>query len=211
MRKAQMDCSRVQPLLEEYFEGTLGEGRLPAPYPAALVADHLATCARCAAELHQIARMVAAFEAIPQVVPSRELLAAITSRVAKLPAPRERRTASGWRWVAVTAAISMAALGAISYLLPLLITERLAADIAALGKLENAAILIREWFAAAPAILLALWVTLGKLWQWFALTARAVAPTVGAYLAVEVGILCAIVFVLHARGRRTPARQTLLI
>ncbi len=205
MKKTQMNCSRVQALLEEYFEGTL------APASTELVADHLAGCARCAAELRQIERVVAAFEALPQTIPSEKLLTAITSRVAELPVPRERRIASGWRWVAVTAAISMAALGAVSYLLPLLITERLAADIVALGQLERAAILIRDWFAVAPAMLLAVWAMLGKIIEWFALTARAVAPTLGLYLAAELGILSAIVFVFHARGRRTPARQTLLI
>ena len=205
MKKTQMNCSRVQILLEEYFEGML------APASAHLVADHLAGCARCAAELRQIERVVAAFEALPQTIPGEKLLTAIASRVAESPAPRERRIASGWRWVAVTAAISMAALGAVSYLLPLLITERLAADIVALGRLERAAILIRDWFAVAPAMLLAVWATLGKILEWFALTARAVAPTLGLYLAAELGILSAIVFVFHARGRRTPARQTLLI
>jgi hypothetical protein len=71
--------------------------------------------------------------------------------------------------------------------------------------------LVREWFAAAPDLLLALWLALGKVWQWSALTARAVAPTIGLYLAAEIGILCAIVFVVHARRRGTPARQMLLV
>ncbi len=205
MKHAKMDCAHVQTLLEEYFEGVLD------PAATEQVADHLAGCARCAAELRQIERMVAAFEAIPQAIADQKLLAAITSRVAELPAPRDHRLTTGWRWVAVTAAISMAILGAISYLLPLLISERLAADIIALGRLERAAILVRDWFEIAPVMLLAVWTALGKVLSWFALTAKAVAPTFGLYLAAELGILSAIVFVFHARGRRTPARQTLLI
>jgi predicted anti-sigma-YlaC factor YlaD len=200
-----MKCANVRPLLEECFEGLIVDRRADA------VAAHLNTCAACAAELRQIERIAGALSAVPRTAPARDLVAAVSARIAALPAPRQQRLTAGWRWVGVVAAISVACLAAVSYLLPLLISERLGASIALLGQARDASVLIREWFAVAPNLLLALWLTLGKVWQWFVLAARAAAPTLGMYLAAEIGILAAIVFVLHSRSRRMLVRQTLLV
>jgi predicted anti-sigma-YlaC factor YlaD len=200
-----MKCADVRPLLEEYFEGVIFGRRAEA------IAEHLAACAACAAELHQVERIAGALETIPRVAPAENLLRSISARIAELPAPRQRRLAAGWRWLGVVAAISVACLALVSFVLPLLVSDKLASGILLLGQLRDVSALVREWFAAAPDLLLALWLALGKVWQWSALTARAVAPTIGLYLAAEIGILCAIVFVVHARRRGTPARQMLLV
>ena len=200
-----MKCANLRPLLEQYFEGLIVGRRADA------LAEHLNTCAACAAELRQIERIAGALSAVPRSAPARDLVGAVSARIAALPAPRQQRLTEGWRWVGVVAAISAACLAAVSYLLPLLISEQLGASIALLGYARDASVLTRGWFAVAPNLLLALWLTLGKVWQWFALAARAAAPAVGMYLAAEIGILAAIVLVLHSRSRRMPVRQTLLI
>jgi hypothetical protein len=200
-----MKCANVRPLLEEYFEGLIVGRRADA------LAEHLTICAACAAELRQIERIAGALSAVPHSAPARDLVRAVSARIATLPAPRQQRLTAGWRWVGVVAAISAACLAAVSYLLPLLISEQLGASIALLGQAREASVLMRGWFAAAPDLLLALWLAVDTMWRWFVLAARAAAPTVGMYLAAEIGILAAIVLVLHSRSRRMPVRQTLLV
>jgi predicted anti-sigma-YlaC factor YlaD len=200
-----MKCANVRPLLEECFEGLIVDRRGEA------IAEHLATCPACAAELRQIERIAGALAAVPPGEPTRDLVGAVSARIAALPAPRRREPMAGWRWVGVFAAISVACLAGVSYLLPLLISEQLGASIALLGQAREVSAFTRGWFAAAPDLLLALWAALGKVWQWSLLAARAAAPTVGLYLAAEIGILGAIVLILHGRSRRMPARPMLLI
>ena len=200
-----MNCANVRELLEEYFEGLIADRRAEA------VAEHLNTCAACAAELRQIERIAGALSAAPRVAPSHDLLRSISAAIAELPAPGQGRMVAGWRWVGMVAAASIACLAMVSYLLPLLVTDQLASSISLLGQAKDISALVREWFAAGPKLLLALWLALGKVWEWFSLAARAAAPTVGVYLAAEIGILAAIVLVLHSRSRRMPVRQTLLI
>ena len=200
-----MDCSHVGPLLDEYFEGTL------PPRPAAEVHSHLPTCPDCAAELRQIEMIAAALEAVPRVAPAADLLRAISLRTAELPSPAARRTAAGWRWLAVVAALSMAGLGLVSYLLPLLVSEGLASHLSLARFAENAAVVAQSWLAAGPDILVALRGELADLAQGCSLAARAVAPTLGIYAAAELGILMALVLVLQASRRKRPARQMMLI
>jgi anti-sigma factor RsiW len=205
MRRFTMDCSHVRPLLDEYFEGAL-----PAR-PAAEVRSHLATCPHCAAELRQIEMISAALEAVPRVAPAADLLRSISLRTAEMPAPAARRTAAGWRWLAVIAALFMAGLGLATYLLPLLISEGLASNVSLARCAENAAIVVQSWLGAAPGIVVALWGEMADLARGCSLAARAVAPTLGLYAAAEVGILMALVLVLQASRRKRPARQTMLI
>ena len=200
-----MDCSHVRPLLDEYFEGTL------PPHPTAEVHSHLSTCPHCAAELRQIEMISAALEAVPRAAPAADLLRAISLRTAELPAPVARRTAAGWRWLAVIAALSMAGLGLATYLLPLLISEGLASNLSLARCAENAAAVVQSWLSAGPDILVALWGGLAGLAHGCGLAARAVAPTLGLYAAAEVGILVALVLVLHAGRRKRSARQMMLI
>lgn len=200
-----MNCANVRSLLEEYFEGVIVGRR------ADQIADHLATCAACTGDLHQIELVAGALATVPRAAPTGNLAAAISLRIAGLPAPRQRRVATGWRWVGVIATISVVCLSVVSYLLPVLVSEELASSVSMLGQLREVSVLVHNWFAAAPEVLVALWLTLGKVWWWFTLAARAAAPTIGAYFAAEIGILVAIVLVLHSRSRRMPVRQTLLI
>ena len=200
-----MDCSHVRSLLDEYFEGTLPS------HPTAEVHSHLATCPHCAAELRQIEMISAALEVVPRVAPAANLLRSISLRTAELPAPAARRTAAGWRWLAVIAAFSMAGLGLATYLLPLLISEGLASNVSLARCIENAAVVVQSWLATGPDILVALWGELADLARGCSLAARAVAPTLGLYAAAEVGILMALVLVLQASRRKRPARQMMLI
>ena len=200
-----MDCSHVRPLLDEYFEGTLPER------PTAEVHSHLSTCRDCAAELRQIEMISAALEAVPRAAPAADLLRSISLRTAELPAPAARRTAAGWRWLAVIAALSMAGLALATYLLPLLISEGLASNVSLARCIENAAVVVQSWLATGPDILVALWGELADLARGCSLAARAVAPTLGLYAAAEVGILMALVLVLQASRRKRPARQMMLI
>lgn len=200
-----MDCSRVRPLLDEYFEGILPS------HPAAEVRSHLSTCPHCAAELRQIEMISAALEAVPRVAPAADLLRSISLRTAELPAPAARRTASGWRWLAAVAALFIAGLGLATYLLPLLISEGLASNVSLARGVENAAVVAQSWFGAAPSVLVALWGEMADLAQGCSLAARAVAPTLGLYAAAEVGILMALVLVLQASRRKTLARQMMLV
>ncbi len=113
--------------------------------------------------------------------------------------------------VGVIASIFIICFGVVSYVAPLLIPGKLTAGIALLGRLTEASVFVRDWFAVAPEVLRAFWFVLGRMWGWLALIARAVAPMLGIYLAAEIAALAAIVYILQNRGRRTPARLTVLI
>ncbi|MFB3882141.1 MAG: anti-sigma factor [Armatimonadota bacterium] len=200
-----MNCANVRPLLDDYFEGLI-PGR-----QAERIAEHLATCAACASELCQLELVAGALATVPRAAPPGDLPRAISLRIAGLPAPRQLRVATGWRWVGVIALASALCLSALGYLLPVLISEEAASGIAVLGQMREASVVMHSWFAAAPGLLAALWVTFGQIWLGFSLAARAAAPTLGFYFALEVGILAVTVFVIHSRSRRMPVRQTLLV
>ncbi|HUU53318.1 MAG TPA: zf-HC2 domain-containing protein [Armatimonadota bacterium] len=200
-----MDCSHVRPLLDEYFEGVLPERRETE------VAGHIAACPDCAAELRQIEMVAAALEAVPRVAPAAHLLRTISLRAAELPAPAARRTAAGWRWLALVAAVSMAALALVSYLLPLLVSEGLASEVPLARYAEDGAVVLRSWLTAAPGVLVALWTELAAVSRGCVLAVRAAAPTLGLYAAAEIGILMALVLVLHASRRKRRAPQIMLV
>ncbi len=114
MSNMNAECARVQMLLEEYFEGTLPareEGKVSA---------HISWCHVCAGELAQIAKIATALEAVPLAEPSPELLRAISSRAAELPAPAERRRVFvGWGRLALYGAGLIVVLAALSLLAPI--------------------------------------------------------------------------------------------
>ncbi|MFB3882096.1 MAG: anti-sigma factor [Armatimonadota bacterium] len=199
-----MKCANVRLSLEEYFEG------LTAGRRAAAIAEHVAGCAACAAELRQIERVAAALAVVREAQPPREMLRAVSVRIASLPAPAQRRIVAGWRRVGLIAAAFVAVLGAMSYVAPILISESLASTTLPIGWLGEASFFLRHWFAAAPGVLVAFWTAAEKVWQWFALTVRATAPTLGLYIVAELGILAAVVFVARSRGG-TVARQALVV
>ena len=200
-----MDCSHVTPLLDEYFEGTL------PPHPTAEIHSHLSACPRCTAELRQIEKIATALESIPRVAPTSDLLRSISLRTAELPAPAARRTATGWRWLAVVASLFMAGIGLIGYLLPLLISGSLASSFSLAQCAEDAAVVVRSWLGAAPGVSVALWDLLTDFTRGCSAALHAAAPTLGLYAAAEIGILLALVLVLHASRRKRPARQMMVI
>ncbi len=207
MRRAKMDCSRVKSLLEEYFEESLAEPQ------AAAVAAHLATCPDCAAELRQIERVVAALEAVPAAVPSEELLRSITARAAELPTPGRggvewlRR----WRWAVVAAGSGMAAVGAAAAAVAVLVWLGLGSHIPGSGWAASAGAFLQRWMEATSGGMIALWEQVLGAAYGLGLALQAAAPTIGMYLAAEVGILLAIVFVLRMGRRREAVRPTVLI
>ncbi len=191
-----MDCTRTQALLEEYFEGTLSARRAEA------VAAHISGCQACAAELGQIEKVAAALAAVPKALPDAHMPARIAERVADLRAPDVQRRASGWRWLGVTAAGSLAGLSAVAYALPLVISQGLAANAPVLSAFLDTALVVQSWLGAAGTVLGALWYESLKLGRGLSLAFGAAAPTLGTYAAAEIGILAAVFFVLQVSRRR---------
>jgi anti-sigma factor RsiW len=187
-------------MLEEYFEGTL------PPSKATRVADHLLVCARCAAELRRIERIVGALAAVPAASAPDYLLHAITARAAELPLPAARRPVSGWRWVGLLAGASMAAFALIAYLLPLLIAAGLQSQ-----WVSDAVLFARASARAGYDVLVASWSELATFAHGLGLAGKTVAPTLGLYAAAEIGIIVGLVFVLHAARRRRLAAHHLLV
>jgi len=196
MSEFRNGCRKIRDLLEAYFEGALPEVQ------ERLVADHLWQCSRCAAELAQIQRLTVALDTLPQVEPARELLAAISARLATLPTPVERKVSVGWRRFGLVAAISMAltvvALYGLGLIAPaLLVGVRPAATWLA-GTLHHLYVWAdgwqRAWVAAATAAH-ALWPALRAL-------AIAAAPVLLGYAAAEVACLAAAAWVIRTRRRR---------
>ncbi len=202
-----MNCPRVKSLLEEYFEGSLAEPQATA------VADHLATCADCAAELRQIERVVAALEAVPAALPGDGLLRSITARVAESSRPDARRLAwpRQWRWAAAAAGAGMAAVGAAVSIVAVLVWLGLGNLVPGSGWAVSAGAFLRRWMDATSGAMIVLWEQAIEAVQALGLAGKAAAPTIGVYVAAEIGILLAIVLVLHMGRRREAVRPMVLI
>ncbi len=202
-----MNCSRVKSLLEEYFEESLAEPQATA------VAEHLPTCADCAAELRQIERVAAALEAVPAAVPREELLRSIGARVAELPRPGAKRTGwlARWRWAAAAAAAGMTAVGAAVSAAAVLVSLGLGSVIPGSGWAMSAGAFLWRWVEATSGAMIVLWGQAVEAVQALGLAVKAAAPTIGVYVAAEVGILLAIVFVLRMGRRREAVRPMVLI
>src|SRR5437588_1824088 len=70
-----MRCDRIQGLLSAY-----GDGELPARQ-AARVAEHLQTCAVCAAEARSLSTLVCVLQSLPELEPPASLRSSIFAAV----------------------------------------------------------------------------------------------------------------------------------
>jgi anti-sigma factor RsiW len=193
----------MRDLLEEYFEGTL-----PAPKRDA-VSEHIAVCESCAAELDQIRRMAAALEAAPRVVPDADLVRSISARVSALPEPAWRRAVTaGWGRVGVIAAAFIAIFAAVGYLLTLALGKQEALLPWTVLRAKEVIAQLGDWTAVTASAAIAVWQSAEHIGAALWLAARGFAPTLGVYAAAEIGILLAVILVLHHGRRRPLARQT---
>jgi len=193
-------CAHISPLLEDYFEGTLSRAK------ATGVADHLLVCSRCAAELSAIEQIASALAAVPRAAVPDDLLQSITSRVAALPAPAAPRPVTGWRWLGLLAAASMAALALIAYLLPVVISAGLQSQ-----SVNHAFLFLQATAGAAGDILVALWSKAAVYARGLGLAGKTLAPTLGLYAAAQLGVLFALVFALRAGRQRRLAHHLLVL
>lgn len=202
-----MNCSQVRSLLEEYFEGSL-----PA-WQAEAVSNHVDSCAHCRAELVQIERLVTALEAVPVAAPSDQLLVRITTQVATLPLPGTQRSPwlQRWRWAAAAAGAGMATVGAAIVVVAASVWMGLGSYLPGATWVTSGITLLDHW---VDTILLTLGVVAGwalDVLQLLEVASRAAAPTIGAYVAAEIGILLAIVLVVSLGRRREAVRPMVLV
>jgi anti-sigma factor RsiW len=197
----------VKSLLEEYFEGSLAEPQATA------VADHVATCLDCAADLRQIERVVAALEAVPAAVPTEALLHLISARTAELPEPGAGRMAwlGRWRWAVAAAGAGMTVVGAVASAVGVLVWLGFTSAIPGSGWAASAGAFLRQWVDTTSAAMIVLWEQALDIAYGLGIALKAAAPTIGVYLAAEIGILLAIVLVLHMGRRREATRPMVLL
>jgi cytoskeletal protein RodZ len=69
MTERQLNCADIEPLLDAFHDGELGDGEKNA------VGEHLAVCADCQERLGSIARLVKSLGALPTLKPARDLAA----------------------------------------------------------------------------------------------------------------------------------------
>jgi anti-sigma factor RsiW len=202
MNETKNGCAKIKRLLEPYFEGALPsrQGRM--------VAGHLWQCPQCAAEVEQIQRLAQALESLPRMEPSVALLRSISTGLATVPTPAERRRLSqGWRQVVKIALLVMAAMAAIgstgvlvaaaSFAAALPVVPFLGAVIAKLGVWTEA-----MWRMASAVIL-----AMGSVPSAILEAGKAVAPTLLAYTAAELVFMIAVVLVIrrtHFRAGTSP-------
>ena len=98
-------CARARRTMAELVDGAL------APLPAAILGQHVLTCAACRAERDDLLRLRAALEAAPPLRFPDEALDEVLARTVGAGA-RRRLGAGGARRLAAAASIAMAALGA---------------------------------------------------------------------------------------------------
>jgi anti-sigma factor RsiW len=201
-----MNCSAVRKLLEDYFEGTLADRR------RAMIASHLEQCDQCAAELQQIEKVAAALAGIPRAEPAVQLVPAISTRLADLSGPDQRRTlVQGWARLGALSAVCVAALTGVRYLLPsvwALLVPRLAPVVSWLaGRMGE----VKAWGMAGVDVAVALLAAAGRIAGALALAAESAVPTLGTYAICEITIILAIVLILQWRRGRRYAGLTLLV
>jgi len=191
-----MDCRRVQPLLDEYFEGTL-PARLRAE-----VEEHLDHCRGCAAELAQIEKVASALAAVPRAEPAAALLREITARTALMPSPSAQRALlAGWRRLAVLAATLLAALVGVRFALIALTPRASSAVTYTVEALVGAAKFIAAWFDALLKVGSMLWEALVGFAASLGSASEAVAFDLMTYAVAELALLVLVV-VLCDRTRR---------
>lgn len=196
-----MNCTRVQLLLEEYLEGAL------PPAKEQVVKAHLAACGQCAEDFHQLQRLAGVLQTLSSTVVAETLLLTISSRLASLPSPEERRRAAGWRWACVSALGIAVMLVAGASLLPIVLHYvTLTAHQA--GQWAQP---VWVWITAAPKVLWALFLALSPVLRWLEIVLKAIGPTLLLYVALEIASVAAVVVVMQTRRRRAAALQLLLV
>jgi predicted anti-sigma-YlaC factor YlaD len=196
MSEFKNGCGKIHDLLEPYFEGVLPEAQ------ERLVADHLWQCPRCAAELAQIQRLTVALDALPQVEPAQELLAAISARLATLPVPAARRVTAGWRRLGLAATISMALTVVALYGLGLIAPALLLGVKPSVIWLTTAVHHVFAWSDLWQRSWLALGIAARALFPALRAPAIAIAPIITGYAAAEVACLAAAAWVIRTSHRR---------
>jgi len=201
-----MDCSHVQRLLEEYFEGTLAQRQQEQ------VVSHLSECARCAAELRQIEKIAAALAAVPKAVPSEELMRSISARAAELPSPGARHAvALGWRRLGLLAATCIAVLGAGHYVGQLIWPESPALTGLLVSGAKTAVFYFGEQLAGVATAASALWEAVQDVMRGLLIAGKAFAPRLGLYVAAEIAVVVATVLVIHRSRRGAEVRLPLFV
>ena len=201
-----MNCSRARELLEEYFEGTLPARRREE------VSAHVSVCAGCTEELAQIEKVASALASAPMVEPRVEVLRAIASRAAALPAPGARRAlVSGWRRVAVLAAACVAVLAASSYGFPLAWPKIATALTPAMAWVGKEVAFTLAWLGPKVEAIRVLFGAAGGLAEPVGTVATAIGPTVGLYAAGELALLVGMILLLRWGRRRAHARAATFV
>jgi len=206
MKRAQTNCRRVQPLLEEYFEGTL-----PARLRAT-VEQHLDHCRACAAELVQIEKITRALAAVPSAEPAPALLREITARTAAMPAPSLRQALlAGWRRLAVLAASLLAALVGVRFALIALTPRASSAVTYTVEGLVGAVKFVDAWFEALLKVGSVLWEALVGFAASLGGASEAVAFNLMVYATAELALLVLVVVLCERRRRAVQSTVTSLL
>ena len=206
MKRAQTDCRRVQPLLDEYFEGTL------PPRLRAEVEEHLGHCRGCAAELAQIENVASALAAVPRAEPAAALLREITARTALMPSPTvQRALLAGWRRLGVLAAALLAALIGVHFALMALMPRASSAITYAVDPLVGAAKFVQDWLDALLTVGRVLWEALVGVAASLGSAFEAVAPDLMTYAVAELALLVLVVVLCDRRRRAVQSTVTSLL
>lgn len=196
----------MQPLLEEYFEGTLPT-RLEAR-----VEDHLDHCRMCAAELAQIGKIAGALAALPHAEPAAALLREIAARTALMPSPSAQQALlAGWRRLGVLAATLLAALIGIRFALVALMPRASSAISYVVDPLIGAANFVQTWFEALPKVGRVLWEALVGFAASLGSASEAVAFDLITYAVAELVLLVLVVVLCDRRRRAVQSTVTSLL
>jgi hypothetical protein len=206
MRATEMSCTQTRDLLEGYYEDTLPDRQRDK------VSAHLAFCSACAAELGQIEKVAAALVALPRAEVSAELLRTISARAAALPAPLAQRvTRRGWRRLGALSAACVALLAVLRYAVPLVWQTQQAHIEPVLNWAKAVAVSVVARLAALPTLAETSFLALADIWKALGAAGRAVGPTLGLYVAAEIGLVVAILLLFGWGRTRARARLTLLV
>ena len=206
MKRAQMDCRRVQTLLEEYFEGTLPTRR------RAGVREHLDQCHGCAAELVQIEKVAGALAAVPRAEPAAALLREIAARTALMPSPSAQQALlAGWRRLGVLAATLLAALVGVRFALMALMPRASSAITYVVDALIRVANFVQTWFDALPKVGRVLWEALVGFAASLGSASEAVAFDLITYAVAELALLVLVVVLCDRRRRAVQSTVTSLL
>ena len=135
MTNSNMTCEEFDAALPDYLEGTLEE-----PLRAA-VQRHLSECVRCASVVRDLEKIRKDAEALPDMVPSRDLWQGIEARIAAPVIPLatrpERPTRFVAAWMGVAAAALIVSTAGITYMLTSRSIDRGASQVAVTTPTNN--------------------------------------------------------------------------